>query len=150
MIVSTIIHAPLCRHVFKQKANYSLQETSKDSYTWCMTSYPQSVQDYNTTILFIHLLGPFLANLLSSLFIIIGSARRRAEAQKQQFYRQHVREQWNDRKQLVISPTVLLLLSTPRLIISLLSGCVEVSRHTWLYVCNHIVNIHGCMFVNTL
>ncbi|CAF1600222.1 unnamed protein product [Adineta ricciae] len=147
MIVGTIIHEPLYRHIFKRKVTHSLQETSKDSYTWCITSYPQSVEDYNRAILFIHLLGPFFANLLSSLFIIIGSARRRAEAQRQQSYRQHIREQWDEHKQLVISPMILLLLSTPRLIISLLSGCMEVSRHTWLYVCGYFISFTPSILV---
>ncbi|UJR34711.1 hypothetical protein I4U23_027488, partial [Adineta vaga] len=66
-------------------------------------------QDYNTTILFVHLLDPFIANFLSALFIIIASARRRTEVHKKQTY-----------KQLVISPITLLLLSTSRL-----SGCIS-------------------------
>ncbi|CAF1476914.1 unnamed protein product [Adineta ricciae] len=38
-----------------------------DTLFWCIITYPQSLQDYNTSILFIHLLGPFSINLLSSL-----------------------------------------------------------------------------------
>ncbi|CAF1678756.1 unnamed protein product, partial [Adineta ricciae] len=132
VIVGTIIHEPLYGHVFRyqikrqspiEKETNGDDKIMVDTHFWCLTTYPQSVQDYNTAILFIHLLGPFLANLFSALFIIIESARRRAEAQKRQSYRQHLREQWDEHKQLVISPMILLLLSTPRLIISLVSGC---------------------------
>ncbi|CAF1530125.1 unnamed protein product [Adineta ricciae] len=50
------------------------EEIVVDSYTWCITSYPWPIQDYNT-------------------MIFIGSARRRAEAQTRQSFTQHIREQ---------------------------------------------------------
>ncbi|CAF1562161.1 unnamed protein product [Adineta ricciae] len=155
VIVGTIIHEPFYRHVFKHEIKErSLfdgttrpKEIVKDIYTWCLTSYPQSVQDYNTAILFIHLLGPFLANLFSALFIIIGSARRRAKAQRRHTYRQHLRDQWNEHKQLIVSPVGLLLLSAPRLIIALLSGCTDVSGHLWLYVCGYFVSFTPSLMI---
>ena len=90
VIVGTIIHEPFYREVFKYNAK---TENEISRHTWCITFYPRAVQDYNTVILFVHLLGPFIANVSSALFIIIGSARRRADAQKQQSYREHIREQ---------------------------------------------------------
>ncbi|CAF1461662.1 unnamed protein product [Adineta ricciae] len=146
---ATAIHQPLYRHMFsyKNKGEISIdplfeipQGVVIGTDTWCTTSYSQSIENYNTVILFIHLLGPFIANFCSALFIIIRSARRRAEVQKQQSYRKHVREQWKEHKHLVISPTILLLLSTPRLVISLLSGCVNVTNHLWLYLCAYFIS----------
>ncbi|CAF1667236.1 unnamed protein product [Adineta ricciae] len=149
MIVGTVIHESIHRKMFKHEVkqrkwyseNYNIDEDIEiGTYTWCITSYSQWLQGYNTAVLFIHLLGPFVANLLSALFIIIGTARRRAEAQRQHSYKEHLREQWNEYKQLVISPIILVFLSTPRLIISLLSGCADVSSHTWLYICGYFVS----------
>ncbi|CAF1607590.1 unnamed protein product [Adineta ricciae] len=149
-ISATVIHEPLYRHMFSYedkeerfidpwyKVPLDVNVISTD--TWCTTSYSQSIENYNTVILFIHLLGPFIANFCCALFIIIRSARRRAEVQKQQSYRKHVREQWKEHKHLVISPMILLLLSTPRLIISLLSGCVNVTNHLWLYLCAYFIS----------
>ncbi|CAF1651819.1 unnamed protein product, partial [Adineta ricciae] len=110
-ISATVIHEPLYRHMFsyKNKGEISIdplfeipQGVVIGTDTWCTTSYSQSIENYNTVILFIHLLGPFIANFCSALFIIIRSARRRAEVQKQQSYRKHVREQWKEHKHLVI------------------------------------------------
>ncbi|CAF1438301.1 unnamed protein product, partial [Adineta ricciae] len=149
LIMGSLVHEP----IYRQISNHETMEKTKNdvgiilkteivthSYVWCVTTYPQSVQNYNTIILFIHLLGPFLTNLFSSVFIIIASARRRAEAQNRQPYRKHLREQWSEHKQLVISPLLLLLLSTPRLVISLLSGCTDVSRYAWLYISAYFIS----------
>ncbi|CAF1027914.1 unnamed protein product [Adineta ricciae] len=149
LIMGSLIHEPIYRQISKHetmektKNNVGIIPTTEivtHNYVWCVTTYPQSVQDYNTVILFIHLLGPFLTNLFSSVFIIIASARRRAEAQNRQPYREHLRGQWSEHKQLVISPLVLLLLSTPRLVISLLSGCTDVSRYAWLYISAYFIS----------
>jgi hypothetical protein len=135
-IMSTLIHEPVYRNLFEYQA--SVDETVKNEtyvrYTWCVTPYSSSVQDYNTVILFVHLIGPFIANLVSALFIIFGGARQRSVARPDQSFREHVREQFNEHKQLIISPIVLLVLSIPRLIISLLPGCVKVSENLWLYL----------------
>ncbi|CAF1225475.1 unnamed protein product, partial [Adineta ricciae] len=100
-IMVTIIHEPLYRQLFsydpeemKRFTSFVTLSETRTWYTWCITSYPQSIQDYNTSILFIHLLGPFIINLLSAVLIIIGTARRRAEAQNRQNFTQHMREQW--------------------------------------------------------
>jgi hypothetical protein len=150
-IMGTIIHEPLYRELFV----YSTESVNKDekkteeadtkrnkteNYAWCMTRYSRTVQDYNTGILFFHLVAPFIANLLSALFIIFGAARQRSVTRTKQTYREHVFEQLSEHKQLVISPIILLVLSLPRLIISLLSGCLNASRYSWLYLCGYFVS----------
>ncbi|CAF1537654.1 unnamed protein product [Adineta ricciae] len=148
-IMATIIHEPLHRQVFTYRATeekwtdkgFELSEkTEADPTYWCTTSYSQSVQNYNTIILFIHLLGPFIANFVSALFVIIASVRRRVRAQNIQTYKEHIHEQWKEHKQIVISPIILLLLSTPRLVISLLSACLKVSDYVWLYLSAYFIS----------
>ncbi|CAF1126651.1 unnamed protein product [Adineta ricciae] len=149
VIMGTLVHEPLYRQVFMHETNETkridetrnvFEEIVIDRRFWCLTSYSHSIQNYNTAILFIHLLGPFLANLFSAIFIIIRSARRRLEAQKRQKYGEYLREQWNEHKQLVISSIILLFLSAPRLIISLLSGCTNVSDQAWLYLSAYFIS----------
>ncbi|CAF0916298.1 unnamed protein product [Adineta ricciae] len=153
-IMATIIHEPLYRQLFsydpeemKRITSFVTLSETRTWHTWCITSYPQSIQDYNTSILFVHLLGPFIINLLSAVLIIIGTARRRAEAQNRQNFTQHMREQWNEHRQLVISPIILLLLSSPRLVISLLSGCIDVSRYSWLYLSAYFISFLPPIFM---
>ncbi|CAF4172130.1 unnamed protein product, partial [Adineta steineri] len=119
-IMGSIIHEPIYREL-----NEVNTETDKvDIDRWCLTRYSPSVQRYNTIILFFHLVAPCIVNLCSALFIIFGSARQRSTAQTRRTLREHVYNQFNEHKQLLISPIVLLILSLPRLIMSMLSECV--------------------------
>ena len=93
-ILGTIFHEPMFRELFEDK---------EEQCVWCVTSYPRSVQKYNTFILSFHLLAPFSANFISTVLIIIRVARRRAVIRTGQSYQQHLREQLNDNKHLVIS-----------------------------------------------
>jgi hypothetical protein len=81
------------------------------------------------------------------LFIIFGVARQRSVARTGQTYRKHVLEQLNEHKQLLISPIILLVLALPRLIISLLSGCVNASRNPWLYLLGYFISFSPSMLV---
>jgi hypothetical protein len=152
-ILGSIIHEPLNRKLIEAKPesyktdNGNIEEGKTERHVWCMTRYSRSVQDYNTTILFFHLVVPFIANLFSALFIIFGSARQRSVARVRQSYREHIYEQLSEHKQLVIGPAILLVLSLPRLIISLLSGCVDTSRYLWLYLCGYFISFTLSMLV---
>jgi hypothetical protein len=122
-------------------------ENKAENYVWCMTRYSFSVQHYNTGILFFHLVTPFVINLLSALFIIFGAARQRSVTRTRQSYREHIFEQLREHKQLVISPIILLILALPRLIISLLSGCVNGSRNRWLYLIGYFISFSPSMLI---
>jgi hypothetical protein len=172
-IMGSIIHEPLYRELFIYRpVEYSIiqnmteeddtkgcrlvednimrnmtAESTSENPAWCMTRYSRFVQDYNTAILFFHLVAPFVANLVSALFIVFGMARRRAVAQTAQTYREHVHEQLSEHKQLAISPVILLFLSSPRLVIALLPGCVNVSSSLWLYLFFYFVSFTASMLV---
>jgi hypothetical protein len=172
-IMGTIIHEPLYRELFvynTDKANTignateeakiyrnktigeevkkaKTDENQAENYVWCITRYSRSVQDYNTAILFFHLVAPFIVNLVSALFIIFGSARQRSVTRTRQSYREHVLEQLSEHKQLVVSPIILLALSLPRLIISLLSGCMKALRNPWLYLFGYFISFIPSMLV---
>ncbi|CAF1434569.1 unnamed protein product [Adineta steineri] len=147
-ITATIIHEPLHRDIFEHQVKDDLDKTKIiERNSWCAIQYSRAVQDYNTAILFVHLIGPFIANLFSALFIIFGTARQRSLAQTSQNYIAHIREQLSEHKQLVISPAILLILSIPRLIISLLSGCVKVSDKPWLYLSAYFISFTPAILV---
>lgn len=148
-IMGSIIHEPLYRKliVMDTKTNMSQNYTS-ESYALCLTNYSPLIQIYNTAILFFHLVTPFIANLLSALFIILGVVRRRSTAQTGgQTDRQHDSTQLIENKQLIISPLIILALSSPRLVIALLPGCVNVSRNPWLYLCVYFISFTPSMLV---
>lgn len=117
--------------------------TATSRYVSCVALYPAAVQDYNTAILFFHLVAPFIANLISALFIIFRGARQRSVTRTDQSFTTHVRKQLSEHKQLIISPIILLLLSLPRLIILLLPGCTKVktSEYFSLYLGAYFISI---------
>jgi len=117
----------------------------------CVIRYSRSVQTYNTFTLFIHLVVPFFVNLFSALFIIFGTARRRSTAKtNKKSFKEHAANQIREHKQLLISPFILLLLAVPRLIMSLISGCVDPSENPWLYLCGYFISFTPPMLVFTV
>jgi hypothetical protein len=151
-IMATLIHEPINRTLFEYQSTTNrtvendtyvnrTSENTAEQYVLCVTRYSPSFQDYNTVILFFHLVAPFIANLFSALFIIFGAARQRSVARTGQSFKQHVGEQFNEHKQLIISPMVLLVLSVPRLIISLLNGCIKTSGFMWLYLGAYFIRL---------
>ncbi|CAF1063681.1 unnamed protein product [Adineta steineri] len=147
-ITATIIHEPLHRNIFEHRVKDDMDKTKIiERNIWCVINYSHAVQDYNIAILFVHLIGPFIANLFSALFIIFGTAGQRSLAHTSQNYIAHIRAQLREHKQLVISPAILLILSMPRLIISLLSGCVKVHDNPWLYLCAYFISFTPSILV---
>jgi hypothetical protein len=156
LIMMTIIHEPFHRDLFEYKTErYKLidyeiwrnltienrtEEYEIENHVLCITRYSRFMQDYNTMILFFHLIAPFMLNFLSALYIIFGNSRRRSTAQTKQTYKEHLRQQFNEHKHLIISSIILLILALPRLIIAFVSGCVNPSDNLWLYLSGYLIS----------
>ncbi|CAF1534812.1 unnamed protein product [Adineta ricciae] len=106
----------------------------------CLTRYSASLQSYDTSILFFHLLGPFIINILSAVMIIFRTARQRSTAQNRQKYKEHIVQQFHEHKQLVISRIILVVLSSPRLVASFLSECLNPSHYPWLFLSVYFIS----------
>ncbi|CAF1154283.1 unnamed protein product [Adineta steineri] len=152
-ICGTLIHELASRRLFVYEPRLDTTYTNKTNedtnnrYVSCITHYSPSIQGYNTAVLFFHLVGPFFVNLFSALFIIFGGAQQRSVAQANKTFKQHVQEQFREHKQLIISPIVLLILSIPRLIISLLPGCAKTSKNLWLYLGAYFISFTPSMLI---
>ncbi|CAF1349478.1 unnamed protein product [Adineta steineri] len=141
--MGSIIHEPIHRELHEVNT-----ETNKvDINRWCLTRYSPSVQQYNTIILFFHLIGPCIINLGSALFIIFGSAQQRSTAQTSRTPREHIYNQFSEHKQLLISPIILLILSLPRLIMSMLSECINPSNHRLLFIFGYFISFTPSMLI---
>ena len=159
LIFGTLIHEPIKHDVFKytipkyrsvnnnSTKNGSSFDLIQEHHAMCIIQYSHSLQNYNTFTLFFHLLLPFVTNLCSALFIIFGTARLRSGAKKNQTFKAHIIKQMKEHKQLLISPVILLILAMPRLILSLISGCVDSSRNSWLYLCGYFISYTPPMLI---
>ncbi|CAF1416022.1 unnamed protein product [Adineta steineri] len=142
-IMGSIIHEPIHRELREIKTESNEAGTDK----WCVTRYSPFVQQYDTIILFFHLVAPCIVNLCSALFIILGSARQRSAAQTRRTLKEHVYNQLSEHKQLLISPMILLILSLPRLIMSMLSECVNPSNHRLLFIFGYFISFTPSMLI---
>jgi hypothetical protein len=131
IVASSILHEPLHRQLFDDKEMHMV---------WCVTRHSSAVQYYNILILLFHFFGPTVVNLFSALFIVFGTILRRSRIHTEHTFIEQLRRQLRDHKQILISPIGLVSLSSPRLIISLISGCIDVSRHSWFYSLDYFIS----------
>ena len=140
VIMSTMTHEFIYRDLF---------DDQEEQRVWCVFHYSQSIEKYSTAIELFHFTVPFLTNLFSALFIIFNRTRRPILVRTSYSSKQQLLQQFNEHKQLILSPILLVILSFPRLLISLLSGCVKVSRSPWLYLSGYFISFipSTCIFV---
>ena len=136
VILISIIHEPIFRDLY---------DDEEEKRTWCVTHYSTFIQYYNSTIILIHFLFPFVINLFSALFIIFMTTRQRSASQSRLTWKQHLYNQFIEHKQILISPIVLVVLSLPRLIISLLADCIKSYRNPWVYLVGYFISFAPAM-----
>lgn len=138
-ICISLVHEFIYRDMF--------YDSCEDRY-WCIIEYGSLISSYTTFILTFHTLVPFSINILSTIYIIIGSIRRRVRVRNEQSYNRNVRAQLKEHRHLIISPLILAALSSPRVILSLFSACVRTYRDPWLYLIellHFISTFSGCI-----
>ena len=131
-VLLTTLHEPLHRR---------LTDDAEEQRTWCVTAYSPMWTSINAAVVLVHFLAPFMINIVSALLIIVMAARRRSTVQQGLTKRQHLRAQFQQHKKLLISPCVLVVLATPRLIISFASGCMSSSRQSLLMLAGYFLSL---------
>ena len=139
IILLTYIHDPIYRRMIND---------IEENRSWCYVKFSLPIQIFNGLILTSHFLFPFMINILSALIIIIRTARQRVRAQRQQSSREQLWKQLKELKHLLISPVILIILASPRLIISFLSGCMKTTRgNPWLYILGYLISFSPSMLL---
>ena len=131
VVVITALHEPIHRQ---------LVDDEDEQRTWCVVDYSPLLSVYNSIVLVFHFLVPFLINIIFSLLIMILAARRRSTVQRQSTKLQHLRVQFQQHKNLLISPCVLILLAVPRLIMSFTPGCMSSSRDSSFFLTGYFLS----------
>ncbi|CAF1286612.1 unnamed protein product [Rotaria sordida] len=129
--IITTIQDPISRH---------LVDDEEDQRTWCVVKYSSLLQIFNSSFYLFHFLTPFLINFMSALLIIIRLAQQRNISRSHQKFQKYFRKQLNTHKHLLVAPIVLVILSLPRLIISLLPGCMKSFREPWFFLFGYFVS----------
>jgi hypothetical protein len=115
-----------------------LFEDLKEDRTWCVVHYSSLLNNYSSFIQFFHFFSPFLLNLFSAIFIIIRTTRQRILIHDR--FTNHFKSKLNQHKHLLISPIILMILSLPRLIISLTLTCQKSSKYFWLNLSEYFIS----------
>ena len=130
VVMISTLHEPLHRQ---------LVDDPDEGRTWCVTGYSSLWSVINAVAVSVHFVAPFIINIVSALLIIVMGARRRSAVQQHLTLRQHLRAQFQQHKKLLISPCILIVLTTPRLIIAFASGCMTSARESWLFLAGYLL-----------
>jgi hypothetical protein len=134
LVIMTSIHDPIGRRLIDDGHDY------EEKRIWCVVTYSSSLQIYNSVINLFHFIAPFGINLLSAILIIKTATRRRNRIQPQQNYQQMLHIQIRRHKHILIAPVVLIILTIPRLILSLVSGCMKSIDDAWIFLMGYFIS----------
>ena len=133
--IATTIQDPLHRRLSDDNDG-----ENEDKRIWCIISYPPHVQTFNLVMNIIHFSVPFSINIISAIIIIVLTARQRSTVQRDRTGHQLLRKQFQLHKHLLITPLVLVVLAVPRLILTLVSGCMKSTSEPWLFLIAYFVS----------
>lgn len=128
---TSLIHDPFHRE---------LVYDSQEERMWCLVRYSSILDLYNSVTTISHFVLPFSINCISAMIIIATVARHRLAAQKKKSYKDHLIEQFYRHKHLLISPLILIILATPRLVLTFVSGCMKSGREPWLFLMVYFIS----------
>jgi uncharacterized membrane protein len=117
-----------------------LVDDLEDSDGWCVINYSNSFALLNSIVLVFHFLVPFIINIISAVLIIIITARQRSTVQKKLTRAEYLRNQFQQHKNLLISPCILVILALSRLIMSFLSGCMSSTRDSCFFLFGYFIS----------
>lgn len=145
LIVLTYLHDPF---YYRLIDDFDTDEKR----TWCFVQHSSFFQKYNTVINLFHFVAPFSINVISSIVIVITTARNRSRLQPEILFGQHVHRQLQQYKQLFIAPCLLVLLALPRLIIPFIKGCMKSPRNPLVFAIGYFISflpmtLHFYLFV---
>ena len=130
--IVTSIHDPIYRRLIQE-------ENDEEKRIWCIVEYPSTIHILNLVFTISHIIIPFIINFISALIIIIANTRQQAKLQKQHKYEKILNKQIRQHKNLLVGPSVLIILGIPRLIISFSSGCMKSPTNSWLFLLGYFI-----------
>jgi hypothetical protein len=102
--------------------------------SWCVVKYTPWLQIYSTTLIFFHYFAPFSINIFSPIFVIIITSLQRARLQVDRSFWVHLKFKIKEQRHILMSPAIIVCLTLPNLIISMILDCKKSSRLLWFYL----------------
>ena len=149
-IVLLVLSMIIASNVFDPIYRRLIDDGEEDQRIWCVVSYPKRLEFFVWIVNIFHFLTSFAINVFIAFYIIQQMARQRSAVRKNQTYRQQLREQFDQLKNRLISPCILILLAFPRLLISFLAGCMKTIREPWLFLVGYFVSFIPSLIISRL
>ncbi|CAF1489278.1 unnamed protein product [Adineta ricciae] len=134
IVIGTTIHDPIHRRLF-------IENNDEQNRIWCIVEYPTAMQLYNSIISISHLVLPFIINITSAILIITISTKQQVNLQKRRTFKRVLQEEIQKHRSFLTGPFVLTILGIPRLILTVVSGCMESSNHSWLFLLGYYISL---------
>jgi hypothetical protein len=115
--------------------------------SWCVVTYVKWLATYSSTLIFVHYFAPLAINIFSIVSIMIITARRRSKSQTGHTFRRHLRERIKKNKHILISSAIIICLTLPHLIISIILDCQKSSNLFWFYLIGYYLSFCPAAFI---
>jgi hypothetical protein len=114
--------------------------------SWCVVTYVKWLATYSSTLIFVHYFAPLAINIFSIICIMIITALRRGKSQRNHSFCVHLRSRLIKNKHILISSAIIICLTLPHLIISIILDCQKSSHLFWFYLIGYYLSF--CICVN--
>ncbi|CAF3952202.1 unnamed protein product [Rotaria sp. Silwood1] len=129
----THLHDPLHRRLTD---DFDIDEKR----TWCFVQYSSLLDQFNSAIVFLHILMPLSINMIAVIIMIVLIVHARSNVQPHKSIYVHFRQQLNHHKNVLITSSLLVLLSLPRLIIPFFTKCMKTPRSPFLFLIGYFIS----------
>jgi hypothetical protein len=115
--------------------------------SWCVVKYVGWLATYSSALIFVHYFAPLIINILSIICIITVATLRRTIIQMKHSRWHHFRIEIKKNKQHIISSFIIICLTLPYLIISIVLDCQKSSRLFWFYLVGYFLSFFPAAFI---
>jgi hypothetical protein len=133
IIIGSSIHDPIYRRLIEE-------ENDDGKRIWCIVTYPNKLQIFDSFINPFHVLVPFLINFLSVIIIVTKKSNQRLTIQNHRTYKELLREQFRQHKHLLIASIVLVILALPRIVIAFAAKCMKSINDSWIFLIGYFLS----------
>ncbi|CAF1517044.1 unnamed protein product [Adineta ricciae] len=134
------IPEPFHRHLDEE-----FDEEENTRRIWCVVTYSVSLQTYITIINTLQFFIPFIINFISAIIFITKKSAQQSHVQKKRNFREILRENYREHKNLFISPVILVFLAVPRLVLTYVSKCMQSTNDSWLFLSGYFISFIPAM-----
>jgi hypothetical protein len=142
ILILTIIALFIPQLIYLYIFNDEMEERS-----WCVVTYTKWLASYSSTLIFVHYFVPLAINVISIPCIMIITARQRSKSRSNHTFWLHLRARISKNKHLIISSTMIICLTLPHLIISIILDCQKSSNLFWFYLTGYYLSFCPATFV---